>query len=331
MNLRARLWMFAIVVSVVGCREEADRPPEPDPVPEAPAWQAPGPELAPAIDRTLGAGFELRRPVIDGRLTVVPIIATRATSDARYITLGAGLATGAVEVTEWNGLIVDTLLVHNHSDRELFALQGELLVDGMQDRVIARSAIIAAGETTTLLVQCVEHSRSTGAPAFRAGGAIVELSLRRTIAHEQQVEVWRQVDAINQRLHFAPPTHTYRMAAAAQAQGDNAARRTQIFEQLARREEHDLIVGFAVAIDGELVALDRFATPALFRELEVMLLASYGVDTDGPARVHSTLDPVAIRRFAASPLAVTTPASTTVLTERSAAEKQASLVGVTNE
>jgi hypothetical protein len=145
-----------------------------------------------------------------------------------------------------------------------------------------------------------------------------------------QVEVWAQVDAINRRLHVAPPTRTYRLAAAAQGQGDNAARRTQIFEQLARREDHDLIVGFAVAIDGELVALDRFATPALLRQFERMLLASYVVDTDGRAPDRPAIDPAAIRRFAAGPLAVTTPASTIVLTERSEAEKRAALAVLRN-
>lgn len=334
MNLRARLLMFAIGVSVVGCRAEGDRPPEPEPA--APAWEPPArepvaePPPVPPVDRSLGVGLELRRPIVDGRLTLVPIIATRAMREVRYITLEEGLDNGSVEVAEMGDLVVDSLLVYNRSALPLFVLQGELLLGGKQDRVIARSAVIAAGTTNTLSVRCVEHSRSDGGIWFDAGGAIVELSLRRAIAHELQMQVWGEVDAINRRLGLDPPTRTYRLAAAAQAQGENAARRQRIFEQLAHREEHALVVGFAVAIDGELVAIDRFATPALLHQLEPMLLASYVVDAGGPAPARPAparpaIDPAAIRRFVASLLAVATEASTIVLAERSEADKRASL------
>jgi hypothetical protein len=327
MNLRA-LSMFAIVVTVVGCRGGDDRPPAPEPVPEAiaepTARPAPEPALSPAIARSFGPGLELRRPIVDGRLTLVPIIATRATPQIRYITLREGLTSGIVEVTEMGGLVVDTLRVHNNSARPLFVLQGELLVDGMQDRVTAQTVIIAAGESSPLPVRCVEHSRSDGGPEFHTGAAIVELSLRRTLAHEMQSEVWAEVDAINRRLHLEPPTRTYRLAADVQAQGDNAARRARIFEQLARREEHAQMVGLAVAIDGKLLAVDQFTTPELYHQLESMLLASYVVGTEGRAPDRPALSADAILRFVASPFAVINAASTIVLAERSNAEKLAS-------
>ena len=327
MNQRARLLMFAIGISVVGCREEGDKSSDPDPALEA-AWQRPYPEPVRAHDRaiarSLGDGFELRRPIRAGRLTLIPIVATRAAAEPRYLTLVEGLSSGAVEITESGGLVVDTLLVRNGADRPLFVLQGELLIDGMQDRVIATTAIIAAGETAPLTVRCVEHNRSEGAPGFHAAGAIVELGLRRTIAHEFQNDVWDHVDAINRRQHLAPATRSYRLAAAALAQGDNAVRRSALYEQLLRRrEEHAQRVGFAVAIDGELVALDWFATPALFHQLEYLLLASYLAGTEGRAPERPAIEPAAVRLFAASPLAVETAASTIVLTQRSEAEKRA--------
>jgi hypothetical protein len=318
MNVRARLLILA--ASLVACdgSRDAAAPAAREAVEQPP----PAPKPEPIVDRSLGAGFEVRKPIVDGRLTLVPIIATRAVPDVHYVTLAAGLASGQVEVTEAGpALVVDTLHVVNRSDRPLFVLQGELVIEGRQDRITAESQIVAPGATDDLKVRCVEHSRASGSDRFKPGHAIGELALRRTLAFETQPEVWGVIDAINKRLRLAPPTKTYRLAAAAQSAND--ARRARIVAQLARREERDRIVGYAVAVDGELLAIDRVDSPAIMKELEPMLLASYLADTDGPVKPHAPLTPDAVRTFAASRVAAQTATSYVVLRERDAAAQAA--------
>lgn len=326
MNVRARLLIFAIGVTALGCQSERSAPTQPAVlVEEAPVTVALDPAPTPSVDRSLGGGFEMRRPIVDGRLTIVPIIATRASgSSVQYLTLSEGLSSGIATLTEaGETLVVDSLRITNRSDRPLFALQGEVVIEGMQDRVIAQSEIVPPGESRLLTVRCVEHDRASGPLEFKTSHAIVELPLRRTLAHEEQSEVWGHVDAINQRLHLYPPTKTYRLAAAQQPANGVDARRAAIIEQLGKREERGRIVGYAVAVDGQIVALDRFATPELARTLEPMLLASYLANAAGPARtVRPAISPVDVQQFAAT-AGEHTDASLVILRERTDRERQA--------
>src|SRR5689334_21159946 len=73
----------------------------PPPVPVA----APKPQPPP--DLSLGAGFEMRRPVHDGRMTVIPIVATGDVPQIHYATLTEGIAHHKVSVREVPSWAVD--------------------------------------------------------------------------------------------------------------------------------------------------------------------------------------------------------------------------------
>src|SRR5262245_21706855 len=145
----------------------------------------------PPPDRSLGDGFEMRGIIREDRVLFVPIIATGAIPSTRYVTLARGISSGNVVVQEMPaGLVVDKLRIANHSELPLFALQGELVLGGQQDRVLGESAVIAPGESTTIEVRCVELHRASGQMRFKTGGPLAELSLRREIRHGNQAGVW---------------------------------------------------------------------------------------------------------------------------------------------
>jgi hypothetical protein len=266
-----------------------------------PPRPAPPPRPTPIakIDLSLGGGYEMRRPVHDGRLTLIPIIATREMPAKRFITLQDGMARGVVTVREisedWE---VDSVRITNRAREPLVVMNGELIVEAMQDRITAENTVILPGTSELVSVRCVEEDRDHGGLRFRAGNAIGELSLRRTVVHASQEAVWAQVDAINQRHELAPSTKTYRHAAQLQAKGANAGRRTQIIAQLEALEERQRIVGVAVAIDDQVIAIDRFATPELYRQLEPQLIASYLADTEGVRPEGRKLSPGDVRALA---------------------------------
>lgn len=269
------------------------------------------------VDLALGDGLEMRRPIHDGRLTLIPIVATakaRLASDPRYITLAEGMTQKLVSVTEvddeeWD---VDWVRVTNRSPMPLAIIEGELIIDGKQDRVIAEDIVIAANTTRDVAARCVEEKRKEGDIRFHDGGAIAELSLRRTVIYESQESIWARVDVINARNKLRPHTRTYRHSAALLSKGDAAARRAKLLGKLGELEERNQMVGVAVAIDGELVAIDRLATPELYRAFEGRLLASYLPTTAGAPSASSTIAPDTVRAFAKR-RAQTTPASTTVV------------------
>lgn len=181
--------------------------------------------------------------------------------------------------------------------------------------------VIEPGQTVVVNVRCVEIDRDGGSLYFKGGKAMAELSLRRAVAYEPQENVWGQVDVINARQGLHPQTKTYRYAAQAQVKGANLARRDRILAELGRREEHDHLLGMAVAVDNEIVAVERFATPELYRRLEPELLASYVIATDGKAKEGKALTPTDVRAFVASVKPSSTAASTVQLKARPAREQ----------
>jgi hypothetical protein len=315
MSTRASVLVFAVVGAVGGCRETPP-PPAPDRITNVPALDElprPSEPPPPAVDLALADGIEMRRPIRDGRLTLIPIIATRpATGTARhYITLHDGMARGNVSVTELAPWDVDTVRIVNKSEEPLAILGGEVILDGKQDRVLQHAVVIPPRATKHVATRCVERHREHGDDRFASGNAIAELSLRKVIAGGNQDAIWAKVNVINRREGLAPRSHTYRHAA--HKLGAANARVDAILKQLAGREERRQIVGLAVAIDDKVVAIDRFATPELYRALEAKLVAGYLPETAGDAIAEKTITPDAVRALATFRRAHVTEASSMTL------------------
>jgi hypothetical protein len=179
-------------------------------------------------------------------------------------------------------------------------MSGELIIDAHQDRTIAENAIVAPNETRTVSVRCVEARRSWGpTDEFNALGAIAEPSIRRRLRYKDQSAVWEQVNVINARLGLTPDTQTYRFAAQEQTKGKSKARRDKLLEALAKAPDRDRMVGLGLAVDGKMIAIDRFATPALYRTIEPRLVASYlPAENDEPPQAARDLLPGDLRRLA---------------------------------
>jgi hypothetical protein len=250
------------------------------------------------VDLNLGEGFEMRRPIVDGRVTLIPIIATRKMTSEKFITLHDGMSKGMVSVREVGGADtweVDIVRVTNRSRDTLVILEGELIEDAMQDRVTAEAVTILAGKTQTIQVRCVEEDRDHGGTKFNPGNAIAEVGLRRTVVHSSQDQVWTKVKQINARDKIRTNTNTYRIAAHQQSQ--NNQRRDALIKQLELLEERPNIIGLAVAIDGQVVAIDRLANPDLYRQLEGKLIASYLPATSGPPAEGKRIAPDDVRKL----------------------------------
>jgi hypothetical protein len=298
-----------LFVTLVACRGESTPTPPPPSTPAPPVAKL-LPPPAP-IDLHLGDGYQMLHPLHDGRLTVIPIVAnTVPASPTKYITLEAGMARHLVGVRELGEWQVDTVRIKNKSREPVLAMSGELIVDALQDRVIARDTIIPPHSSANVNVRCVEQNRERGERTFHPGNALAELDLRQVVVQQSQPQVWAQVDQINARLGLSPPTKTYRQAAQAQP----ADRASSLVQQLAALPERDRMVGLAVAIDGQIMAIDRFASPELYQQLEGELLGSYVASDGGPPHEGKhTLAPADVRSLLQSPNATTTDASFVVL------------------
>jgi hypothetical protein len=286
--------VFCIAALVAACH---------DPDPEAgrsPAAAVPAPARAPTAAArpatqtqfALGSGLEMRRPIHDGHLTIIPIALTGNVTPVDAISLDAAMAQHQATVREIGDFY--KVKVKNKSAHPLFVMAGELVLGGRQDHAFAENHIFAPHSSEVVPVLCIERGRSSGGKSFESGHAMVDALMRRTIRFGTQYDVWTLIEKQNQRLGLSPPTGTYRDAAQLQDVGPAAARRQQLLAQLGDEK----LVGMAVAYDGEMIALDRFASPALFREHATELLGSYIAGDDGSHHEGKAITPDEVRRFA---------------------------------
>lgn len=227
--------------------------------------------------------FDLQPAIRDGRLAIVPIV-SREPTRLSYTTLQEGMASGKVIATERGE--IESVTIANRSDQPLAILGGELIVEGHQDRLIVRGMTIAPHRTQQVATVCAELSRSNGPDRFRAGHALAEPTLRRIARSTNQSAVWERIDQVVGG-EFGT---SYRVAAAAQRRGANSMRLRHLVGELDHGDPETKTVGFAVAIDDKVVAVEHFASPELYRSVRSMVLASYLPGSAGKPR--STEHPV---------------------------------------
>lgn len=242
----------------------------------------PGAQAEEAAD--LGKGKRVLEPITFGHLSLMPIVVdAKAAAGARsYMVLDEGMARKKVVIHETeDGGTVSQLVLENTSDQPLFLMAGEVIIGGKQDRIIGRDTILPARTKEGVPVFCVEHGRWSGRKAtFESAGALAHTELRKQAKFKGQSEVWKEVSVKNEKRALKNDTDTYRHVA--QGGGDVkksiGAYEKHFAAALARHPRRTQMVGYVVAVNGQVVAVESFASPSLFAKLEPKLLRSYYVE-----------------------------------------------------
>jgi len=205
---------------------------------------------------------------------------------------------------------VNTLVLVNHSKRPLLLLAGEIVTGGKQDRIVAKDRIVPAdADPIDLTVFCIEPGRWTesssefGASAkSSAQSFMVQPEVReRAMVEQDQQQVWNSVhgtiaqmesaasapaaaDAGGIRYPAAPPTTTsYAKVMASPAVSERvdeaAAQVTSAREQVLAKLRGEHAVGVVVAVHGELVWADLFASTDLLSRYWTKLVRSYAAES----------------------------------------------------
>lgn len=243
-----------------------------------------------AADDSLGLqpGTKLGAPITFKQLTVFPVLQTAAAVDkTQYLTLSDGLKQKAVTVSELpGGGSVNTLLVHNKSDRPLLILGGEVVLGGQQDRILGQDTIVPSHEQMRVQVFCVEHGRWSGNRAFDAAQGMADTKIRvRAKYRGDQSQVWAEVAKKNAAHGAAPSTGTYRNLAT----GEEGKRALEPFRQsvggkLAKLPDAGKVVGVVASVNGRVTSVEVFARPELFAAYRDKLMDSiYMGAADAPA------------------------------------------------
>jgi hypothetical protein len=183
---------------------------------------------------------------------------------------------------------VESLTVANTADRPLLLLQGQLLDGGWQNRMVARSVMVAPNDELAVSVVCVEAGRWNGtrqhADSSRRASTRVQAALR--ASGDRQGEVWQRVSEYETRY------------------GHNA---TSSFTEYAHRAADDIVpmvrgfrpfpgqIGVVVAISGHPVSAEFFDSPRKLAEQYVSIVSAAAMDAIGrPAEVTPSRR---VRRF----------------------------------
>ena len=245
-------------------------------------------------------------PLTHANLAVFPVVSTaKALKDVDYLVLDEGMKNGHVKIVEkGDGGDVNQLELRNTSDLPLFLMAGEVVIGGKQDRIIGKNTIVAPRTSESVPVFCVEHGRWSGRKAeFSTAQALAHTELRKKASFGDQGEVWGEVSAKNAKRKLPNATDTYRGV----TQDKSVVKSIEGYDKEIRRglaavASKDRMIGFVVALDGKVVAIETFGSPTLFRKFQDKLLRSYFVEavdhTFDAARPPAAPSATAISGFA---------------------------------
>jgi hypothetical protein len=266
--------------------------------------------------------FKVLPPIVRGNLALFPVVADHTFDASQLMTLDEGIRSGAVTITEADdeqGLVrpgqslpprrgaeVNRLVLTNNSDRPLLLLAGEIVTGGKQDRVIGADRIVPpkAGPID-LGVFCVEPGRwvASSSNFGSMGVQMAQPSVRvPAMAEHNQRRVWENVGNANARMAQnlsaanaapAPSTTSY-------AKVFSSAPVANMVEQYGGIEGQSAIlrelrgkgaIGVVVAVDGQIVWADVFASTDLLTRYWPKLLHSYVAEamTSGKSGSQATL------------------------------------------
>lgn len=257
------------------------------------------------------SGYKVLAPLTSGNLTIFPVIATSTHNTNLFMTLDEGLRSGEVVVTERGNVQplvrrrpmpvrppgsaqVNTLVLVNNSKRPLILLAGEIVTGGKQDRVIGKDRIVPPeSEPIDLGVFCVEPGRWVAHSGnFGGFSNLAQPSVRaNAMAKKDQQLVW---DSVRESQRAAaesvtveaasPPINTSSYAGVM----DNKAVKANVdriavpLERDYRNVIRDLrdknAVGVVVAVNGEILWADIFASTDLLDRYWQKLVRSYAAE-----------------------------------------------------
>jgi len=272
------------------------------------------PCLAPAGEISTTSSYKVLEPIRHGNLAVFPVIAAVSHETQGFLTLDEGLRSGEVVVSESGSIAplirprrdgihprpgfgpqVNQLVLVNNSKRPLILLAGEIVTGGKQDRVIGKDRLVPAeSDPIDLGVFCVEPGRWTGPKmSFNAVDApMAAPGVRaKAMVDKDQQQVWSEVRNSQARIVAGLPA-----PAAAEVGSTTSYAKVmqndevkQEVDKVAAPIQHDYqslikqlrdrhAVGVVVAVNGEIIWADIFASTNLLEKYWPKLVRSYAAE-----------------------------------------------------
>ncbi len=186
----------------------------------------------------------------------------------------------AVRIEELKNPSIDSVRIKNFSSTPVFLLDGEILAEAFQTRVVNTSLIIDGMEEVVIPVSCVEEHRWSGNNEFVASGMASTISLRKELMKSiiknkrfktDQSKIWKTVKSTIKATGVNSPTSSlYDVYKAYESRGF-----------IPEDEEIAPLLhssGVICAIDGKVAVMDLFPPKELFKKVAKKLIAGYLIE-----------------------------------------------------
>ena len=217
------------------------------------------------------------------------------------------------------GAEVNRLVLVNNSKRPLLLLAGEIVTGGKQDRIIGKDRLVPAeSDPVDLSVFCVEPGRwversskfnAPGANNIR--GAMVQPSVRsKAMADKDQQQVWNEVRTARGGAVSGLPAPVQAQVEATSSYAaviENgevqhkleavAAPVQEEYQSVIRQLRDRNAVGVVVAVNGEVIWADIFASTNLLEKYWPKLVRSYAAESFVQRTKSASVDAKAAQEF----------------------------------
>jgi hypothetical protein len=234
--------------------------------------------------------FELGEPRSFGSLTVVPLFGPQPALE--YVGLDEAVVRGLVIRELGDGGTVETVVAENPLTEAVLLYEGEELVGAQQNRIVRRTALVAAGATVELSVTCVEHGRWAARTSRFAPAAHAAYPTLRSHQHhlQPQASSWANVRTKSDRMGATSSTE-----AAAAIYDVHQATLDECVDALPRTPAQ---CGVIALVAGRVSVLDYLSRADVFAGLYGKLLRGYALDAL-EARVPARSRRLEVERFLA--------------------------------
>jgi ARG and Rhodanese-Phosphatase-superfamily-associated Protein domain len=221
------------------------------------------------------------------------------------------------EHPQTGGAQVNQLVLINNSKRPLLLLAGEIVTGGKQDRIIGKDRIVPAeSDPVDLSVFCVEPERWVArSDKFGAPMVMVQPSVRgKAMADKDQHQVWDQVAKARNGMAETVTAEAGALAAAPIQESssyavavDNKAVKRQLesvtvpveqeYQSAIRQLRDKHAVGVVVAVNGQVIWVDVFASSSLLEKYWPKLVRSYAAESFSQQGKSAAVDVRAAQDF----------------------------------
>jgi hypothetical protein len=219
------------------------------------------------------------KPAVYGNLAVYPVYLPGGGEKlGDVLTMAEAVEAGKFKIAELGeGASVNTLEVHNDTDKYVVLLAGEMVRGAKQDRIISFDVVVPPRGKVGVDAFCVEAGRWTEVSKhFEYEKEIAPASVRSAAQGKRdQNQVWAEVSKVN--MERGAVTGTDALTASyddPEFQAD-VKKYEKALKDLAKKKE---VVGVIVVAEGKVKAGDVFANHDLFAAVWPRLLTSYAMD-----------------------------------------------------